>query len=61
MKLVLGAWQSPLPRLLIFDNCEDEALLAQWRPPTGGAHVRWTPQIACRGVVPAYADFARFL
>jgi len=39
VKLVLGAWQSPLPRLLIFDNCEDEALLAQWRPPTGGARV----------------------
>jgi tetratricopeptide (TPR) repeat protein len=39
LPLVLAAWQSPLPRLLIFDNCEDEALLAQWRPPTGGCRV----------------------
>lgn len=36
---VLAAWQSPLPRLLIFDNCEDESLLADWLPPTGGARV----------------------
>jgi len=36
---VMSAWQSPLPRLLIFDNCEDEALLARWRPPTGGCRV----------------------
>jgi tetratricopeptide (TPR) repeat protein len=39
VKLVLAAWQSPLPRLLIFDNCEDPALLDQWRPPAGGARV----------------------
>ena len=37
--LVLAAWQSPLPRLLVFDNCEEPALLARWRPPTGGARV----------------------
>jgi hypothetical protein len=37
--LVLAAWQSPLPRLLVFDNCEEPALLAQWQPPTGGARV----------------------
>ncbi|MFJ3728485.1 tetratricopeptide repeat protein [Streptomyces sp. NPDC090045] len=39
VRLVLAAWQSGLPRLLIFDNCEDEALLARWRPPTGGCRV----------------------
>ena len=39
VRLVLGAWQSRLPRLLVFDNCEDEALLAQWSPPTGASHV----------------------
>ena len=33
------AWQDPLPRLLIFDNCEEEALLAAWRPVTGGCRV----------------------
>ncbi len=37
--LVLAAWQSPLPRLLIFDNCEDEGLLMRWRPPSGGCCV----------------------
>jgi hypothetical protein len=37
--LVQAAWQSALPRLLVFDNCEDEALLAQWRPPHGGCRV----------------------
>jgi hypothetical protein len=39
VSLVQAAWQSPLPRLLVFDNCEDEALLAQWRPPHGGCRV----------------------
>src|SRR5262249_40543070 len=39
VELVQAAWQSPLPRLLLFDNCEDEALLAQWRPTFGGCWV----------------------
>jgi tetratricopeptide (TPR) repeat protein len=39
VRLVLSAWQSPLPRLLVFDNCEKEELLARWRPPTGGCRV----------------------
>jgi tetratricopeptide (TPR) repeat protein len=39
VRLVMAAWQSGLPRLLVFDNCEEEALLAQWRPPTGGCRV----------------------
>jgi len=46
LALVLAAWQSPLPRLLIFDNCEDEALLAQWRPPTGGCRLLVTSRRA---------------
>ncbi len=44
--LVLGAWQSPLPRLLVFDNCEDEAVFAQWKPPTGASHVLLTSRHA---------------
>ncbi len=36
---VQQAWQSATPRLLIFDNCEDEALLEKWLPVTGGCHV----------------------
>ena len=32
-------WHMSLPRLLVFDNCEDEALLDAWRPTSGGARV----------------------
>ncbi|MCA9997571.1 MAG: hypothetical protein KDE56_17550, partial [Anaerolineales bacterium] len=53
---VLKAWQEPIPRLLIFDNCEDEALLTQWLPVTGGCRILmtsrrgvWSPQL---GVMP---------
>ena len=46
LQLVLSAWQSPLPRLLIFDNCEDETLLQQWRPATGGSRILITSRRA---------------
>ena len=42
---VQAAWQQPLPRLLVFDNCDDrspgqaEALIQQWRPETGGCRM----------------------
>ncbi len=56
VRLVRAAWQRPLPCLLAFDNCEDEALLAEWRSPCGGARVlvtrrrdRWSLGL---GVVP---------
>jgi hypothetical protein len=39
VRLVMSEWQSELPHLLVFDNCEDKALLAQWRPRTGGCRV----------------------
>jgi tetratricopeptide (TPR) repeat protein/transcriptional regulator with XRE-family HTH domain len=39
LELVNVAWRSPMPRLLVFDNCEDEALLEAWRPPSGGCRV----------------------
>lgn len=39
VRLVQQAWQLPTPRLLVFDNCEDPALLEQWRPTTGGCRV----------------------
>ncbi len=49
---VLKAWQEPIPRLLIFDNCEDETLLTQWLPVTGGCRILmtsrravWSPQL----------------
>lgn len=39
---VQRAWQHPVPRLIIFDNCEEEALLAAWLPLTGGCRVLLT-------------------
>jgi TIR domain len=36
---VAAAWHGAVPRLLVFDNCEDEELLAWWRPAAGGARV----------------------
>jgi tetratricopeptide (TPR) repeat protein len=36
---VLSIFAGPEPRLLVFDNCEDEKLLAEWRPKTGGSRV----------------------
>ena len=39
VRWVLSAWKSALSRLLVFDNCEVPALLAEWRPPTGGCRV----------------------
>ena len=39
---VQEAWQQPIPRLLIFDSCEDESYLAQWLPTTGSCCVLTT-------------------
>jgi len=39
VQLVEADWARPAPRLLVFDNCEEEALLDRWRPRTGGARV----------------------
>lgn len=50
---VQRAWQEPIPRLLIFDNCEEEDLLTEWLPVTGGCRVLvtsrrgvWSPTLA---------------
>ncbi|HEX7182951.1 MAG TPA: tetratricopeptide repeat protein [Thermoanaerobaculia bacterium] len=55
VRRVQEAWQSPLPRLLVFDNCEDEELLDQWRPPFGGSRVlvtsrrpHWSPVLGVK-------------
>jgi tetratricopeptide (TPR) repeat protein len=49
---VMDAWQSATPRLLVFDNCEEESLLEAWRPTSGGCRVlvtsrrsEWTPTL----------------
>ncbi|MEI8166456.1 MAG: tetratricopeptide repeat protein, partial [Chloroflexales bacterium] len=45
VRLVCAAWAEPIPRLLVFDNCDDtdtvsaEALLSDWCPSSGGARV----------------------
>jgi tetratricopeptide (TPR) repeat protein len=41
VKQVLSEWHTEVPRLLIFDNCKDTNLVAEWFPSTGG----------CRGIV----------
>jgi len=46
VRLVLSTWQGPMPRLLVFDSCEDEGLLARWRPSTGGCRVLVTSRRA---------------
>ncbi|NOK72903.1 MAG: hypothetical protein GFH24_608294n136 [Chloroflexi bacterium AL-N5] len=50
--LVQQAWCDPVPRLLIFDNCEEERLLRQYVPRTGGCRIlvtsryrKWDPTL----------------
>ncbi len=42
VELVEAEWREATPRLLVFDNCEEEALLRRWRPTTGGCRVLLT-------------------
>ncbi|WP_186002862.1 tetratricopeptide repeat protein [Mycobacterium sp. KBS0706] len=44
--LVASGWAGPLPRLLIFDNCEDENLLDAWAPKSGGSRLLLTARRA---------------
>ncbi|ABX07916.1 Tetratricopeptide TPR_2 repeat protein (plasmid) [Herpetosiphon aurantiacus DSM 785] len=32
-------WMNPLPRLLVFDDCNEVDLLEKWRPQSGGCYV----------------------
>ncbi len=57
IRLVQAAWQESVPRLLIFDNCEEPELLAQWRPASGGCRVLvtsrradWEPALAVQSL-----------
>lgn len=56
VKAVMAEFQSELPRLLVFDNCDDEELLNQWLPSTGGSRVlitsrreSWDPSLGVTG------------
>jgi tetratricopeptide (TPR) repeat protein len=46
VQLVLAEWQKPIPRLLIYDNCESPELLERWRPRGGGCRVLLTSRRA---------------
>lgn len=53
IRTVRAAWQSAMPRLLVFDNCEDEGLLRRWQPASGGCRVlvasqraNWAPSLS---------------
>jgi tetratricopeptide (TPR) repeat protein len=57
VSLVASAWHSELPRLLVFDNCEDEGVLETWLPRGGGGRVlvtsrrqEWRPDLAVQAV-----------
>lgn len=57
VQAVMAEWQTDLPRLLVFDNCEDEGLLDRWLPPTGGCRVlvtsrrgSWDPSLGVTGI-----------
>ncbi len=45
VKQIRRAWQESIPRLLIFDNCEDEMLAADWLPVSGGCSVLMTSRL----------------
>ena len=44
--LVRARWQDGLPRLLVFDNCEDPDLFQAWCPPAGDCRVILTSRRA---------------
>ncbi len=55
--LVAQAWQGELPRLLILDNCGDEAVLENWVPRGGGCRVLvtarrgiWRPELGVMAI-----------
>ncbi|MCS7290602.1 MAG: hypothetical protein NZ699_15845, partial [Roseiflexus sp.] len=45
-QLVMRAWEDDAVRLLIFDNCDDEALLDRWLPRRGASRVLVTSRRA---------------
>ena len=45
-RLVQRDWQENVPRLLIFDGCEEEMLLSKWSPITGGCRILVTSRRA---------------
>jgi len=57
VRMVKEVWEGPLPRLLVFDNCEEEELLHRWRPRFGNARVlitsrrpEWDPVLGVKTI-----------
>lgn len=46
LHLVLRSWQTDTPRLLVYDDCDNQDLLREWLPSSGGAHVLVTSRRA---------------
>jgi tetratricopeptide (TPR) repeat protein len=42
VRQVQKLWQEPIPRLLVFDSCEDEQVLRKYRPKGSACHVLLT-------------------
>src|SRR5262249_8820978 len=43
--LVTGAWQSPSPKLVVFENGESQQLFERYRPGTGGSRIIVTSRL----------------
>jgi tetratricopeptide (TPR) repeat protein len=68
VRLTRAAWETAMPRLLIFDTCEDEQLLRRWLPQPSGCRVLvtsrrqsgWSPDLlgleVCLGMLPQTAS-----
>lgn len=57
VRAVVAELHSELPRLLVFDNCDDEELLNQWLPSTGDSRIlitsrraNWDPFLGVTGL-----------
>lgn len=55
---VFAAWEHPLPRLIIFDGCEDALLLQAWCPKRGGCRILVTSRYALWNKLPDVSVFS---
>jgi len=46
VSMVSSRWQDGVPRLLIFDNCENSELFRTWCPPSGDCRIVLTSRMA---------------
>gem|GEM_PF-870671 len=55
--LVTRFWRNELPKLLVFDNCEEEKLVEMWKPKTGRCFIlitsrrtEWEPSLGIQSI-----------